>query len=302
MPEKKARILIADDEPSLREIIKTILESENYYVHDVCCGQEAVDAFREGIFDLVILDVNMPDFSGFEVLNKIKPYFEGKYVPIIFLTVSTNIEDKLKALKGGAVDYLTKPVSHDELIARIDNFLVIKTKHDKLSKEVIYDNMTGVLNKDYFLKRVSEETEIANRNRTPVSLIFIDGDRFKNINDTKGHMAGDYVIKEIGQMLKNVIRDVDLIGRFGGDEFVILLPGKGKADLEIVCKRIQEFFQKKPIEYNGQKIPITLSQGAAYFGGKGEVNVNAIVRVADETLYTVKDNGGNGYVIREVNS
>ena len=299
MIENKVRILIADDEPSLRNIITTILEAANYSVCAVCCGEEALNAFKDEPFDLVMLDVNMPDMDGFEVLKRLKPMFEGKYIPVVFLTVSTEIEHKLKALKSGAVDYLVKPVSPDELVARVENFLALKKQHDLLLQSAVYDKMTGVLNKEYFSKRVEEEVSRAVRDNTNLSLIFIDGDKFKTINDTVGHMAGDKVIEDMGLMLRNIIRDVDLIGRFGGDEFVVLLPNKGKKDLEAVCKRIKKYTKDNVIVFEDKKIKFTVSQGATFFSGTNAIKANDLIYTADECLYAVKDQGGNDYCINE---
>ena len=146
MDEKKAKILIADDEVSIRDAIKAILLMDNYRVVIAKNGKEAVEIFKRESPDLVILDVSMPYLTGFQVLEKIKVYFGERYIPVLFLTVSVKMDDKLKALYGGAVDYLTKPTSPEELLARIKNFLEIKKNHDNLKKAAVYDWMTGAMN------------------------------------------------------------------------------------------------------------------------------------------------------------
>ena len=154
MEKRKAKILICDDEPSIREALNTMLSSEGYEVVLAADGEAAIELYKKESPDLIILDVSMPGMSGMEVLDKIKNYFGEKYTPVIFLTASVRIDDKLRALHGGAVDYLLKPVSSDELIARIENFLNIKEKHDKLKEEATFDWMTGALNKAYFLRSI----------------------------------------------------------------------------------------------------------------------------------------------------
>ncbi len=226
MEKKKAKILACDDEASILEVLKTILLSEGYEVITATNGKDAIELFRKESPDLILLDVSMPRMTGFEVLDRIKTQFGDKYTPVIFLTASVKIDDKLRALHSGAVDYLVKPVSPDELIARIQNFLELKKKHDKLKEEATFDWMTGTLNKGYFLKKAEEELDKTLRNKVPLSFMLIDIDNLKEINDTLGHLAGDKMIREFASKLMHFLRKVDIVGRFGGDEFMVMLSHK----------------------------------------------------------------------------
>jgi len=300
MDEKKAKILIADDEVSIRDAIKAILLMDNYRVVIAKNGKEAVEVFKKESPDLVILDVSMPYLTGFQVLEKIKIYFGERYIPVLFLTVSVKMDDKLKALYGGAVDYLTKPASPEELLARIKNFLEIKKNHDKLKEAAVYDWMTGAMNKGHFLKKAREELEKAVRNKTPLSFIFMDIDHFKKINDEVGHLAGDSVIAEFGTRLKKQIRNIDLLGRFGGDEFMVMLPHKGKKEALVVAKRIEKAVRTKPIVFEKKKISVTTSQGVVSLETDKKVEMDQLIKLSDEALYEAKAKGGDCHVIKTV--
>lgn len=301
MKGKKAKILACDDEKSILEVLKTTLLSEGYDVVTAKNGIEAVELFKKEFPDLILLDVSMPGMTGFEVLNKIKTYFGEKYVPVIFLTASIDVDYKLRALHGGAVDYLVKPVSQDELLARIQNFLELKDKHDKLKDEAMFDWMTGTLNKGYFLKKAEEELEKALRNNVPLTFILTDVDKFKHINDTLGHLAGDKVIREFANRLKHLIRRIDLLGRFGGDEFMIMMSHKTVEQGRIVAERLKAEM-KKPIIFEQTKINVTVSIGIVENKGIEKADINLLFKLADKALYEAKAKGGNQYIIKSFHS
>ena len=297
MTKKRTKILICDDEAAIREVLKTMLTSEGYDVVTAKSGKEAVELFKKESPDLIILDVSMPGMTGFQALDEIRSFLGEKYIPVIFLTASIKIDDKLRALHGGAVDYLIKPVSQPELIARIKNFLELKKKHDKLKEEATFDWMTGALNKGYFLQRAKEELEKSLRNRVALTFMLIDIDRFKEINDTLGHIAGDRTIREFARRLKKVTRKVDLIGRFGGDEFVIMLAHKNKEEAKIVADRIKKVCEKA-FSFEGSKIAITLSMGIVDIGKYDKAQIDKVIEDADKALYEAKAKGGNAYVMK----
>lgn len=298
MRAKKIKILIADDEPSILNGVKDILLSEDYRVVTAKNGKEAVEVFKKESPDLVVLDVAMPYLTGFQVLDKVKKYFGERYTPVIFLTVSIKIDDKLRAFHGGAVDYLTKPVSPEELLARIKTFIEIKDKHDGLKQAATYDWMTGTLNKAHFIEKAKEELEKALRNKTALSFIFMDIDHFKKINDEIGHLAGDTVISEFAKRLKRAIRKVDLIGRFGGDEFMLMLPHKGKKEALTVATRLEKNIRKKVIIFEKNRMRVTASMGIVSIKTDKKISIIALIRLADEALYEAKAKGGNRHVLK----
>lgn len=297
MGKKAIKILACDDEAAILEVLKTILLSEGYKVITAKDGNEAIELFNKETPDLIILDVSMPGMSGFDVLEKIRVEFGEKYIPVIFLTASIKIDDKLRALHSGAVDYLVKPVSSNELLARIRNFLELKEKHDRLKDEATFDWMTGTLNKGYFLRKAEEETEKSIRNKVPLTFILTDIDSFKKINDTLGHFAGDKVIQEFADRLKRLTRKIDLIGRFGGDEFVVMLAHKSGREACIVAERLKKAM-KRPIIFEEKKINVTFSMGVVECKGAKKTEINQLLALADEGLYEAKSKGGNQYILK----
>ena len=289
------KILICDDEKSIRSVLKTILESEGYEVVVATGGKEAIELFKKEPTSLIILDVSMPGMTGFEVMDKIRGYFGESYIPILFLTASIQIDDKLRALHSGAVDYLVKPVSPKELILRIQNFLEIKAKHDELKKEATFDWMTGALNRAHFVRKAKEELDKAVRNNFPLAFLLLDIDNFKNINDSKGHAAGDRVIREFAARIKKVIRNIDLFGRFGGDEFIIMLSHKTEKEAGRVAERLLGML-RKPIVFEKDRIQASASIGIAE---KETTNTSPdlkkLIQLADQALYSAKSKGGDNF-------
>jgi len=300
MEAKKIRILAADDDPDILKAVKNILLSEGYQVITARNGREAVEIFKKESPDLVILDVNMPYLSGFRVLDKIKKYFGERYIPVIFLTVSVEIDDKLRALHGGAVDYLTKPPHLTELLARIKNFIEIKEKHDVLKQAATYDWMSGAMNRAHFIEKAKDELKKALRNKTPLSFIFMDIDHFKKINDEIGHLAGDAAITEFAGRIKKAIRNIDLLGRFGGDEFMLMMPHKGKKEALIVAERLINNTKRKAVVFEKKKIDITASMGIVSLKTDREIKMPTLIKLADEALYQAKAKGGNCCVCNEL--
>ena len=240
----------------------------------------------------------MPGMTGFEVMDNIKEYFGENYIPILFLTASIKIDDKLRALHRGAVDYLVKPVSPKELILRIQNFLEIKAKHDELKKEATFDWMTGALNRAHFIRQAREELDKALRNNFSVAIILLDIDNFKEINDTKGHAAGDRVIREFADRIKKLIRKIDLFGRFGGDEFIIMLSHKTEEEAKSVSERLLSMLSK-PIVFEKEKIRATASIGISQKEvGSAPSDLEKLTQLADQGLYAAKSKGGNTYIVK----
>ena len=292
----KEKILVCDDEDSIREVLKTVLLAEGYKVVTASNGKDAVELFKKESPDLMLLDISMPGMTGFEVLDNVNTFLgKDNYVPVIFLTASITVDNKLRALHSGAVDYLIKPVAGDELIARIKNFLELKAKHDQLRDEATFDWMTGTLNKAYFLKEADKELEKSLRNKIALTFLLMDIDNFKKVNDTLGHLAGDKVIREFASRLKLVLRKFDLIGRFGGDEFMVMLPCQNGRQAVKIAERLKKAMQK-PVFFEKNKIMTTCSIGIVEAGG-ADVEVEHLLRTADKGLYEAKAKGGNCYVL-----
>jgi two-component system, sensor histidine kinase ChiS len=293
----KGKILVVDDEPQILDGLKALLAADYYNVVTAKTGKEAVNAFRKESPDLVILDVVLPDFDGFEILKKIKKDMKDKYIPVIFLTASVDMESKVKAFHSGAVDYLTKPFSTAELLVRIESFLNIKKQHDMLKEDAIYDKMTGVLNKVHFMQRAGEEIRKGYIYRKILAFIIVDIDNFKQINDSFGHLAGDQVIVNVGARIKDVVRPTDVFGRFGGDEFTFLLPNTDAKGASVIAKRLISEIETHPVVYEKDKIKLSISIGIADTYKRNIQELEDLVKLADEALYKAKKEKGNSFAI-----
>lgn len=293
----KAKILIVDDEAILLHGLKSLLSAEDYEVVGAENGRSAVELFKKEEPDLVVLDVGLPDIDGFEVLERIMKFQKDKYIPVIFLTATVDMGAKIKAFHGGAVDYLTKPFSTAELLVRIENFLRIKKQHDMLKDESIHDKMTGVLNKVNFMKETDEELRRAFIYKKTAALIMADIDNFKHINDKYGHLAGDQVITELSSAIKRIIRPTDILGRFGGDEFVLLLPNTDAEGASFIAKRLIEEIGEKPVKYEKEELALSVSLGIADTKGRDIRETGTLVKLADKALYKAKKQKGNTFSI-----
>lgn len=295
-----AKILVVDDEQFNVILLTKRLSKLGYEVLQAKNGHDALKLLDEHLCDLILLDIMMPDMDGFEVAKKILGNSDQKEIPIIFLTAKTSIEDKLEGLTLGAVDYITKPFDFRELQVRIKIVLKkneIKNKLLEESKELkeaaCTDFLTGLLNRrhiDQVLKNLFND-----RNQDTSSLLLMDLDYFKKINDTYGHDQGDIVLKGIAKILKNSIRNSDTVARYGGEEFIAILPSASKKAAFSIAERIRINIEQKIFNLNGQEVHITISIGSATLireENKYQM-LEEWIQAADKALYKAKNNGRN---------
>lgn len=302
-------ILVVDDLDDNLQLIATFLEQVGYKVTLASSGLEALKFLQVVKPDLILLDLTMPQMSGLEVCEQIKEEPNLAELPIIFLTASHQQEHLLQAFEKGAVDYITKPFEGLELLARVRTHLELKYTREELKKllhhqkELIQelerlahtDSLTGVWNRRYLFTLVEQEFNRSCRYHRPFTVIIIDIDYFKKINDTYGHAIGDEVLIVMTQTVLNGLRNVDFLGRIGGEEFLAYLP---ETDLDAAVKtseRIRKTFEKLVISAQGQQISITLSIGVAT-QKLGDETANVIIQRADKALYRAKKLGRNRVV------
>lgn len=228
---KEFLVLLVDDVRSNLKVVGAILDSVGYSTTFATSGEQAFERIKKSKPDLILMDIMMPDMNGIEICKKIKKISEYQEIPIIFLTASHEHKMLMEAFKQGAVDYITKPFNFGELLARVKIHLELKSTRDELKKTLIQlnklattDGLTGVFNRRHLLVLAEQEF---NRNRpygNSFSVLILDVDHFKLINDTYGHNVGDETLKAIAKTTQNLLRDVDLFGRFGGEEFVAFFP------------------------------------------------------------------------------
>jgi len=305
---EKNIILIVDDIPENVQILGSILKNQGYSFAFAESGQETFEILKKIIPDLILLDIMLPDIDGFEICEAIKENEQTKDIPIIFLSAKTQMEDKVKAFSLGAVDYITKPYEALEVIARVQTHIRMKkyqdmiiryneqlmTLNQELEKEKkkleiisVTDYLTGLYNRRYIFKRISEEIERFHRYGDVFSIIIFDLDHFKDINDHYGHIVGDEVLKKFADTIQAQLRITDMAGRYGGEEFILLLP---KTELEQAYSlglRISREIKKISWKYEG--LLLTVSGGTAEINNSD--NESSLLNRADENLYTAKNNG-----------
>ena len=217
------RILAIDDSPDIHQLLSARLGNLNVEMQHAMTGASGYEKALQDPPDLILLDVMMPDASGFEICRRLKATSETAAVPVIFLTGEADVEQKVRGFDVGAIDYIQKPFDTAELTARVRSALRTKRYFDMLAERAMLDGLTGLWNRTQFDQQLYKETSCALRYDCSLSLVMMDIDRFKEINDTHGHPFGDQVLQSIGELLRSWTRNTDLPCRYGGEEFGIIL-------------------------------------------------------------------------------
>jgi diguanylate cyclase (GGDEF)-like protein len=251
----------------------------------------------------MLLDVMMPRIDGIEVTRRIKGDSSLPFIPIIMQTALETTEDKVEGLDAGADDYITKPINFAELEARVKSLLRIKALQDELERANTRlrhmsqtDGLTGVDNRRHVEERLTEMFEHAARLNEPLAVVMCDVDHFKSVNDTLGHQAGDAVLKQLAEVLRTTAREIDRVGRYGGEEFVVLLPGSNLQDAAAFAERVRRAVEATEFAYPGGTVRRTLSAGVAAWPHPDVRHQEALVKAADDALYAAKECGRNRIV------
>ncbi len=286
-------ILIAEDDPDYRQLLSRRASRMGLDVHQATNGQEAIDAVNEREFDALVLDLYMPEHTGLEVIDaarKIDPDIQA-----LILTGSASVETAVEALRAGVYDYLTKPLesmtSFELALSRAleRRYLVKENKRlfEEIQRLAVTDSLTGLYNRHKLQDSLETEVERAKRYSRPLSIIMIDMDKLKVINDTSGHAAGDEALKLVARSIQRSIRKVDLGTRFGGDEFIVLLPEADREEAAAVAKRIREAILA--VEFESGKLSV--SMGVVQWHSGFETSKD-FVHAADEAMYLAKRSDG----------
>jgi two-component system cell cycle response regulator len=308
--ETLARILVVDDHEDNIEVLRVRLESWGYTTDARSNGAEALEYVTATPPDLILLDVMMPEISGIEVARAIKGNKELPFIPIIMQTALDSTEDKVEGLEAGADDYITKPIDFAELKARLRSMLRIKRLQEALEereKELLEANeqlrhmsqtdaLTGLDNRRHLNDRIEEMFHHAQRLNEPFSLVMCDLDKFKSVNDTHGHQAGDEVLKQLAKILKDEAREIDRVGRYGGEEFMLLLPGTVLDAAVTFAERVRKRIEGHTFTFPGGTLTRTASFGVAGWPHPRIDQCDALVRTADDALYVAKETGRNRVV------
>ncbi|MGH7273280.1 MAG: diguanylate cyclase [Nitrospiria bacterium] len=303
-------LLIVDDSALIRKSIIKILEPMQMFARILQAknGLEALEILLKEEIDLLISDLVMPRMDGLKLLATLRNLERYRDLPVILLSSQDEADDKIKGLQGGANDYITKPFESAELVARIKNLLMMKELQDELAKKnkaleltnkkleqlSVTDELTGLWNRRYLWERLAEEIAKTRRYNLTLSCLMSDIDNFKTINDRYGHITGDTVLSEIARLLKNQCRSHDLLARFGGEEFIMVLYQTGMEGAVQLAHRLVKTVDSHPFIAENQKtLKTTISIGVATYSPQTMTNGNDLIKKADESLYQAKRKGKN---------
>lgn len=295
------RVLIADDDVISRRVLEATLAKWSYEVVVTCTGTEAWEILqRPDTPRLAILDWMMPGMDGIDICRRLRQRAQEPYIYILLLTARSRKEDVIVGLESGADDFLTKPFHPYELQARLragirilDLQAELIAAREDLRVQATHDPLTGLWNRTAILDALNRELERATREGSPVALIMVDLDHFKQVNDTYGHMVGDAVLSEVARRMRMSLRPYDAIGRYGGEEFLIVLPGCHASDAMKLADRLHASIGGEAMEVAGEHIVIAGSLGVVTNREISQVDAGWFVRAADSALYRAKTHGRN---------
>jgi two-component system cell cycle response regulator len=296
-------VLVAEDDPIFLRILQSWFQKWDYRVTAVKNGADAWEALQQPAAPpMAVLDWMMPGMDGIDVCRKIRSRGQGPYCYVLLLTAKDDREDVVAGLDAGADDYLTKPFDVDELRARVragKRILELQAAliraHNTLQYESAHDALTALWNRGAIIGFLKNEVERQQRAHQPLGVMMADVDHFKKINDTYGHLVGDTVLKEVGRRLAGGVRTYDSVGRYGGEEFLVIVPGCGPADLAASAERMRRSIAEPRFETAAGPLAVTLSIGVASGCDDGDRNQSSemLLRAADTALYAAKAAGRN---------
>ncbi len=315
---KGSRILVVDDEMSLRDLLAEVLTDDGYLVTTAESAEEALTLFQAEPFPLVITDVRMAGMSGLELLEKLREI--NDVVQVVVITSHASLDSAVSALRQGAFDYLVKPFNELEDISAVakralekgrevveNSILMEELKNDnealsefnvELFEKVVRDGLTGLFNHRHFKDSLEVEVARSLRHQREFSLVFFDVDHFKNYNDTHGHPAGDDLLILLSSLIQERLRHADLACRYGGEEFVLLLPETPKLGAVVVADNLRKLIESTP--FDGEETQplekVTVSLGVATFPEDGNDSVS-LLECVDKALYKAKEGGRNRLVV-----
>lgn len=298
---QQVNLLIVDDDEELGQTLGDILQGMGYGVEIALSGKEALRNLEGRYFNLALIDIKLPDADGLELLHKLKlinPEMEG-----IVITGYGSLETAREALRRGAFDYVLKPLKMEEVLSTVREALakqrrVVEEKQrlnqEQEAKEFyrtlsIVDGLTGLYNYRHFRELLTQEIRRSRRYSHLLSLLMVDIDNFKNYNDAYGHPAGDEALKVIAETMQSKVRGVDVVGRYGGEEFVIILPETPKAHAAIVAERVRKAVAETTLPTGDR---LTISIGVVTYPEDAPGN-EELISLADKALYQAKQGGRN---------
>jgi len=287
------RVLVAEDSVIYRSLIESALHGE-YELVFMADGESAWQALQHPDSPrILVLDWMLPGLDGVDVCRKIRGSLSDRYIYAVLLTARDSENDLLEAMEAGADDFVRKPFSAAELRARLKAGARIVDLNDQLVAAASHDFLTGIRNRGSIFALLHNEIERCRREKRPLGLILADIDKFKNVNDSAGHLAGDEVLREVATRISECVRGYDLVGRFGGEEFLVGLPGSGAEVIRVRAEEIRARVEATPVSTKAGEVNITVSLGVTVTQPDHSHSLEDLLRIADEALYRAKTTGRN---------
>jgi diguanylate cyclase (GGDEF)-like protein len=284
------RVVVVEDDVDIAEGVRDALAADGYEVELANRGDDGLAAARRSTPDLIILDVRLPDMDGFKMARELWRDRRTSAVPILFLSGASDLASRVRTLQSEEADFLPKPFAFKDLLARVEQAILRAETRNRLLFSARQDELTGLGNLRLFEERLVTEAARIDRYGTPLSIVVMDVDKLKTINDRHGHAAGSAVLRSVGEALAHAIRETDLAVRYGGDEFVVLLPHTELADGVAFADRILTRVR----ELRPCGLTVSVSLGVAAFDKLLDRTVDHLFERADQAAYRAKREGGNG--------
>ena len=293
--ETPTRVLVADDDPVTRRLLEVTLTSWGYAVQLATNGDEALAALTaEDGATLAIVDWVMPGLHGPELCRRVRERNAERYVYLVLLTAKSDRQHIIEGMEAGADDYLAKPFDQHELRVRLRAGRRVLELEEALRFRATHDALTGLLARGAILDGLERELARTIREKTGLGIALVDLDHFKNINDTYGHLAGDAVLQEAARRMQACLRPYDSVGRYGGEEILVVLPSCDEAGLRRAAERVRSALSDAPVQYGDQAIAMSASVGIALHPASGMPGSStALLRAADQAMYRAKAAGRN---------
>jgi diguanylate cyclase (GGDEF)-like protein len=296
-------ILMVDDVSQNLQVLGSVLNRAGYGTTSAVNGQKALEQVESTMPDLILLDLMMPDMNGLDVCEMLHSHPHTKDIPIIMLTASSESRHLVSAFQSGAVDYITKPYRVPELLARVKTHLQLKKYREQLQKAlsemeqlVITDALTGIPNRRHLFEFAAKQLHQAKLYQRPLSLLMLDVDHFKKINDNYGHAVGDEVLKLVANNLTRTLRQEDCLSRFGGEEFVAILPDTDIEEAIVIGERVRLNLAESGILAQNQRFNITITVGISALKPNDQ-NIDDLLKRSDDAFLEAKRSGRNRCVV-----
>ena len=290
-------VLLVDDSQFVHRLLEARLRSESIVLSSAEDGKAGLEIAQRDEPSLILLDLDMPVMDGFETLRELKEDPRTRDIPVIVLSGMNSSQDKVAAFDLGAIDFVTKPFELTELRARVRSSLRMSELLRMLAQKAHIDGLSGLYNRQYFDEKLSSEFNRTLRHGQSLSIAMIDIDHFKSVNDTYGHPAGDAVISGVANLIMRETRSIDIACRYGGEEFVIIMPETDPNQAQLMCERIRQGCEHLAWSRHPAR-NITISVGVAGTGNTDTVTITpeGWVEMADKNLYHAKQSGRNRVV------